>query len=141
MYETASDLQRERQVTMFLMGRWGVAVHKLPVQYRMDYFAAQPRSTFLEIKCRTCNALDYPFYILSAAKLMTAVQLCTVFKAHAAFVFAFADGEVRIIDHRKIGRELCIHGRKDRGDKQDMEPCVKIDPEQMTIIRESGSWE
>ncbi len=137
IYESDADLANEAQVMAILSGKWGAQFHKLPIKYHIDYAAAKDGIVvaYVEVKVRrySMDQIDkWGGYMLSVAKLQTAQQLCHISKAVFCLVVQCTDGLywAAIKDFSEF--PVVITGRSDRGDAQDIEPCVLIPKSRFT---------
>jgi len=130
LYESPRDRANESDVAGGIARAWGLAARKLPMQYRVDFALLDGDSVgaFLEVKDRSRYRSDaFPTLILSAAKYEAALSLTRAFGLPVFLAARWADRTgVRLIQPEKTLR-LVLAGRRDRGDWQDMEPCVAID--------------
>lgn len=132
LYETSADLSNEAAVLDLISKKWGAVYHKLPIRYHLDYVATNPKGQvvgYVEIKVRkhSMDQIDrWGGYMLSLAKLQTAESLCRISKAVFVLVVKCPEGVywAKITDFTKF--PVVIAGRTDRGDLQDVEPCVMI---------------
>lgn len=139
LYETQSDLRNEAQVVSILSKSWNTTFHKLPIRYHLDYAATKNGKVigYVEIKVRkyTMAQIDkWGGYMLSIAKLQTAQELCRISKATFCLVVQCTDGLywMTIKDFSEF--PVVITGRTDRGDSQDVEPCVLIPGGRFTLM-------
>jgi hypothetical protein len=104
--------------------------HKLPIKYGLDYglFSTKDSgvSWFMELKCRTCASTAFKTYMVSLDKILKANQLM---EFAPCFLFVQWTDRAGFIKLEDVRWKFDAHwmGRKDRGDSQDMEPCVLID--------------
>ena len=130
LYESARDRVNESDVAGAIARAWGLAARKLPMQYRIDFALLDGDSieAFLEVKDRSRYRSDaFPTLILSAAKYEAALSLSRSFGLPVFLAARWADRTgVRLIQPERTLR-LVLAGRRDRGDWQDMEPCVALD--------------
>jgi hypothetical protein len=128
LYETAEDLDNEREVVKRLKDCWRLTeVKKLPRSYGLDYRLIRDGEivAFCEIKCRNLSFGYGDGFHLSLNKVMRARAMMDVTQRHCVLVVRFSDGKIRYADfeHHKDGcRDI---GRVDRDDPADIEPgCV-----------------
>lgn len=131
LYESASDLSNEAQVISTLSKKWDIKFHKLPIRYHLDYAATKNGRVvgYIEVKVRkyTMSQIsNWGGYMLSVGKLQAAKQLCEISKASFCLAVQCTDGLywTTIKDFSEF--PVTITGRTDRGDEQDVEPCVLI---------------
>lgn len=140
LYETSADLSNEAAVLDIISKRWGAVYHKLPIRYHLDYVATNASGrvvAYLEVKVR-----KYPMqqidkwggYMLSLAKLQAAESLCRISKAVFVLVVQCPEGLywAKIADFTQF--PVVVAGRTDRGDSQDVEPCVMIPAKLFTSL-------
>lgn len=139
LYESASDLNNEAQVISILSNKWNIKFHKLPIRYHLDYAATKNGRVvgYVEIKVRRYSMAqisNWGGYMLSVAKLQTAKQLCEISSASFCLAVQCTDGLywMTIKDFSEF--PVTITGRSDRGDSQDIEPCVLIPGGRFTLM-------
>lgn len=129
-YETAKDRSNESDVAAVIARAWGFTAKKLPMQYRIDFglLDCDTVEAFLEVKDRRPYRSDsFATLILSAAKYEAGLAYSRAFGRPVFLAVRWADRlGVQIIEPRRALR-LVLAGRRDRGDWQDMEPCVALD--------------
>ena len=142
LYESDTDIANEAQVMAALSRRWDAQFHKLPIRYHIDYAATKDNRVvaYVEVKVRkySMDQIDkWGGYMLSVAKLQTAQQLCHISNAVFCLVVRCTDGLywVAIKDFSEF--PVSITGRSDRGDAQDIEPCVLIPKSRCTKMNPS----
>ena len=142
LYESDTDIANETQVMSTLSRKWGAGLHKLPIRYHIDYAATKNGIVvaYVEIKVRkySMDQIDrWGGYMISVAKLQTAQQLCQISKAIFCLVVQCTDGLhwIAIKDFSEF--PVSITGRSDRGDAQDIEPCVLIPKSRFTKMNPS----
>ena len=126
IYENEESLANEAEVAKFLAELWGGEFHKLPRRMQMDYaFARDDVVTgFVEVKCKTSNLEDFPFYFISLSKVLEAKNLFNATGLHTKLVVRSKNGAIHSIVMSKEEFDVKIAGRKDRNDPDDMEPCA-----------------
>ncbi len=139
MYETQADLRNEAAVIEILSQKWRVNFHKLPIKYHLDYAATRNGKVvaYVEVKVRkyTMERIgQMGGYMLSVGKLQTAKQLCEISSAAFCLAVQCTDGLhwIAIKDFTEF--PVAITGRTDRGDSQDVEPCVLIPAGRFTSL-------
>jgi hypothetical protein len=133
-YETTVNLQTETAVAAQLQQLWECRFVKTPKFYEFDYAieSEDEVKAFCEIKVR---GKHYPTLLLSLHKwqqgLMTAENTGLPF-------LLIAKTPEGIFWHQitKKPYRIVVGGRKDRGDEQDIEPCVLIPFDDMTKVKE-----
>ena len=146
LYETKGDLGFEREILKIVEKKWGCSSKKLQKKYQLDYLLLKndPDPDFsenrndekigvawLEIKNRSNPIKQYPTFMLSMAKIMTAQQLSEASGLPSFVVVRWADaiGYTRIDSDDEYELDVAyigIGGRTDRNDAQDIEPLVYI---------------
>ena len=73
-YESKEDLARENELADLISMRWNCKLHKLPLQYHLDFAAERDGEivAFMEFKCRTFEMDKFPTFMISMSKMMTA---------------------------------------------------------------------
>lgn len=142
LYESDTDIANETQVMSTLSHKWGARFHKLPIRYHVDYAATKNGivAAYVEIKVRkySMDQIDgWGGYMISVAKLQTAQQLCRISKAVFCLVVQCTDGLYWIAIKDFSEFPVSITGRSDRGDAQDIEPCVLIPKSRFTKMNPS----
>jgi hypothetical protein len=128
LYESQSDLQNEFAVAALLAKRWSCEFRKLPIKYGVDFAVCQGRDivAFAEIKCRSYSysQLDrLGGYMVSAHKWAVGLTLSRSFDVPLVLIVRLTDG---IFWTKDTSGKLVMGGRSDRGDEQDIEPCVLL---------------
>jgi hypothetical protein len=139
IYETQADLRNEAAVIKILSQKWRVDFHKLPIKYHLDYAATRygKVTAYVEVKVRKYRMDQigkWGGYMLSVGKLQTAKQLCEISSAAFCLAVQCADGLYWIAIKDFSEFPVVITGRTDRGDSQDIEPCVLIPAERFTLM-------
>ena len=141
-YETEHDREREAEVGRYLSSAWDCQLFKLKPYYGMDFavFVGGIMRGVMEIKCRnyTSEALaGLGGLILSAHKWQTASHWHSVHRMSFALAVRLADGlfvfDVPAETEWPVYR-VTLAGRTDRGDDQDIEPCVMLPMSAFTRI-------
>lgn len=144
MYEQAADLTKEQDVVGLLEEAWQCRMSKLPIQYKLDYAIRnldEPHiAAFAEIKVRNYTLAQiqaWGGYMISLAKWQAGLHLVQTTNLPFYLVVKTTDGLyyfgvnnlVHDADtlHKLLDKKIVFAGRQDRGDWQDMEPCVLID--------------
>ena len=134
IYETDQDRQNEAIVAKTLAAMWLCDIVKLKHACVVDYAIKRSGKivAVMEIKCRnyTYQRLDeLGGLILSAHKFQGAKSWCDTHKIGAVLAIGLTDGIYSFVikpDEEWPVFSLVIGGRRDRGDAQDIEPCVLI---------------
>lgn len=139
-YESNEDLKRESELADEIAMRWNCDLHKLPLQYHLDFVAERDGQirAFLEFKCRTFEMDKYPTFMISMSKMLTARLMFGVSGKDTYLIVKWTDKIARCdILHCKY--DVAMGGRRDRGDWQDIDPCCYIPLSEFTIIADTGS--
>ena len=134
-YETAGDLKNESEIVDALKSAWRVSARKLPISYGVDYALLRGAyhdrpcvSAFAEIKDRPrlLHGCDGGYYI-AVRKAMSAQNLAIATGIRCLLVVR---DNTRRIYYANLGEApfspVIVHGRTDRNDPDDMEPCSVI---------------
>lgn len=140
LYETESNLEKEREIALFFSAAYNCTLHKLPIRYHLD-FAVESLGriqAFMEVKVRNHTFEQIGKmggYRLSFAKWCAAEQMSRVSGLPFLLLVGYTDQVryARIDDFRHDG--IVWWGRQDRGDSQDMEPAVIISNERFVMVR------
>lgn len=140
LYENTATKDAERIVAEKIAKRRNLTVHKLPIQYRIDFaLVSQPKREvvrFLEVKCRTNLRAKYDTYLLSLLKYTSALHLTRDTGVPVLLAVQWADA-LGIWQVAQIDRpEVVMGGRSDRADWQDQEPVVMIPVSMFKILEE-----
>ena len=128
-YESSEDIQREQSVAAAAAIRWGCEARKLPKAYQLDWaFFRGTLKAWCEIKCRNTAHAAYPTLLLSAHKWNDGLTFAERFSVPFILLIKWRDG-IRYWEVTDIKPEVQVGGRKDRGDAQDIEPCVHLPKE------------
>lgn len=134
MYETAADLACEQEVASRITAAWDCSLRKLPIRYHLDFAVTRGDKLvgFCEIKTRnyTMQQIDsMGGYLMSIGKWEAARNLS--YAADKPFVLAVktTDGiwYSSVYGSQFVADDVLVRGRTDRGDWQDIEPCVLLD--------------
>lgn len=124
-YESGADLAAEQAAIGVAAQTWGASYAKLPNQYRVDFAVLRNKSivAWAEVKCRKHPHGQYPTLILSLAKHIAGVEMER--QTDKPFlVLARWQDRLGYIRPSQGSYEVCIGGRTDRNDWQDIEPVV-----------------
>lgn len=123
-YETAQDRSKEREVADTLQQLWHCEFVKTPRFYLFDYVIMRDSAAvaFCEIKCRSKR---YDTLMLSLHKWTAGIQLSQMTGLPFVVVASVPEG---IYWHEVKARpsSIIVNGRRDRGDPDDVEPCVLL---------------
>jgi len=132
IYETEKDRQAEMEIAHeFVRAKWNCEVLKNPIQYRVDFALLRPPLlvfAWAEIKTRGHAKGHFPTFLLSLEKVIRAKELARETGKPAFLIVKWTD-HVGWMDFQEIRADewpIEIGGRSDRGDPQDLEPCVMI---------------
>jgi hypothetical protein len=131
-YETDANLRSEVAVKQILERNWNCDLIKLPTQYRFDYVAERDGKVvaFIEIKVRKYSSIQIDAmggYMISLSKIVAAKQFSMAAGIRSVLAVSLTDGIYYFpIDKNFTTDDLAIKGRTDRGDWEDVEPCVLI---------------
>jgi hypothetical protein len=132
-YETSADIAEERRIAGILSERWGCAVIKLPLSYRLDYAGVRDGRIlgWLEIKRRHRTFHQFATVFLSLQKVFAAHDFFRVVGCPCFYVVQFNDclAYTDILADRPVE----FRGRTDR-DGQDQEPVVRISTGEFKVI-------
>ncbi len=133
LYENSQNLEKERQVALFLEDVWKCETVKLPIKYGLDYSFRRNNTLFgfCEIKCLNYEMTQFNSmsggYFISLGKFMSAKSLVEFTSLPFFLILDLPDG----IWFRKFTEfsnlNFVINGRKDRNDWQDVEPMVLLE--------------
>jgi len=133
LYETSNDLSNEHNVALFLQDAWHCKLTKMPIRYHLDYVITKEGDTavgFCEIKTRNYSMDDITKmggYLMSIGKWSSAKQLYDCSGLPFFLAVRTLDGiwYSKFTDFKPSS--VSVRGRTDRGDWQDIEPCVLLD--------------
>ena len=138
-YETQKDLDGEKKMAQIMEGKWACQMFKLPIKYHLDYAITRNDQiiAFCEMRSRKYSLEKLNemggFYI-SLEKWKSAKQLYDL--TELPFIMAL---ETPYALYYAMFKEFkpdgyTISGRKDRGDWQDIEPCVLLNTKRFTKL-------
>lgn len=109
---------------------WRCEFAKLPIKYQLDYALTRHKKivALAEIKCRRYSSSSIRSlggYMLSAHKWVAAQSLSQHCGVPFLIILRLTDGIFFAKPNKPSG--LILGGRTDRGDLDDVEPCVLID--------------
>jgi hypothetical protein len=141
MYETQSNRQSEAEFSAIISDAFKCNLHKLPIRYGLDFSVEKGGEVFgfIETKIRTNPVGQYPTYMISLGKFMSAdaITRATGLKCKLAVKWSDAWGHVYL----KMTPDISVSmgGRRDRGDQQDIEPVCLIPISSFEITFLKGS--
>jgi hypothetical protein len=140
LYESPENLEKERNVALFLEEKWKCESVKMPIKYGLDFALRRNKRLmgFCEIKCLNYEMHEFDSmsggYFISLGKFMAAKTLVEFTKLPFFLVLNTKSG----IFYRKFDNfdnlEFTVNGRKDRNDWQDFEPMVLLETSLFTQI-------
>jgi hypothetical protein len=139
IYETAADVDREREVAEWVGARWRCHVRKNPRLYPVDYCALRDGAVvgWIEVKCRNYTRAQiesWGGYLMGATKVAGMANLIAVSKRPAVLCVNLAGEVFRMnYDPAAIFRTE-FRGRVDRRDPDDLEPCVMFPMDQFKFL-------
>lgn len=139
IYETRDDIAREKAVADWIASHWSVDVCKNPRLYAVDYCAMRGGGlvAWLEIKNRTYSRdqlHQWGGYMMGASKVAGMAYLMSVSKK-PAFLCVNLAGEVYAMKYNPdTFYRTEYRGRVDRGDPDDMEPCVMFPMHEFKLL-------
>ena len=131
-YETEADLAREDAVASIIEDQWKCKLVKLPNSYHLDFAATRGGKcvAFCEVKTRNYtmeNIGHMGGYLLSLQKWIAARDMSMSSGVPFILVVRTLDGVYySVFESDFLPDNLLVRGRKDRGDWQDIEPCVLL---------------
>ena len=144
-YETQEQVEAERRIIERLGKAWGCSVAKAKRAYHIDWVIGEsPRVAFVEVKDRSTYGWEFldahgGVYV-SALKWGMALMLSWTTGVPVMLLVQTAGGELWW--HRLAAREhdgVRMGGRVDRGDPQDVEPCVMLRSTRFKRLQEPTS--
>ena len=132
VYETEKDRKMEQAIINELSDAWKIFYQKLPIKHRLDFALLDDKkivTAWAEVKRRDNDSTTYDTYMLSLDKYMSGMKLYKLTGLPFYLVVKFSDGlyycEVSLLSYAQLN--LSFGGRTDRGDSQDVEPCIYFD--------------
>lgn len=131
LYETQDNLSSEIDVAAHLAKIWKCEMFKLPIRYHLDFVAQRGKNAvaFCEVKVRNYSMdqiNQMGGYMLSLGKWSSAKQMCEASGLPFILIIKTTDGIWYALIESFKPDSVIVNGRQDRGDWQDMEPCVLI---------------
>lgn len=127
-YETAVDVDNERSVADQFERKWGAKFIKLRRLAPVDFAIVRDGTVvgWAEVKCRKHEMGKYPTLILSADKAMSIMGRVEHSGLPCFLCVRFSDGLAFVAMKDEYLSRISIKGRNDRGDDDDMEPCIEV---------------
>jgi len=132
VYETEKDRKMEQAIINELSDAWKIFYQKLPIKHRLDFALLDDKRVVIawaEVKRRDNDSTTYDTYMLSLDKYMSGMKLFKLTGLPFYMVVKFSDGlyycEVSLLSYAQLN--ISFGGRTDRGDSQDVEPCIYFD--------------
>ena len=132
VYETEKDRKMEQAIINELSDAWKIFYQKLPIKHRLDFALLDDKkivTAWAEVKRRDNDSTTYDTYMLSLDKYMSGMQLFKLTGLPFYMVVKFSDGlyycEVSLLSYAQLN--ISFGCRTDRGDSQDVEPCIYFD--------------
>ena len=139
LYETGSDLDRETSVVQVLEKAWNCTMSKLPIRYHLDFVIQRNGKAvaFCEVKTRnyTMAQIDsFGGYLMSIGKWSSAESLSRASGLPFVLVVKATDGLYHATFRDFKPDDVLVRGRTDRGDWQDIEPCVLLNTNRFKLV-------
>ena len=137
VYETSKDRERESALAGKIAVMWDIQAKPNPKMYAIDYSFINDAGEvegFGEIKTRTHPFGTFPTYMISSHKVASAKALASATGLDVFLIVEWSCGTVgylSMVDAKPDSIQW--GGRKDRGDKQDMEPVNHYEMRQFQI--------
>lgn len=141
LYETAVDVNNEQAVARDVESAFQCVLHKLPIRYGLDYALEDEGQikAWAEVKVRsyTMQAIgNMGGYLLSLGKWIAARALCESTGLPFVLIVRATDGLYYAKFKTFHAARIEMKGRHDRGDWQDIEPCVLIETGRFNRLEE-----
>lgn len=141
VYQTPADQRAERETAAQLRAAWGWELSRFPALSEADWLAHKAGRivAVVELKTRTHLYGRYDTYLLSAHKWVDVRALAHVWRVEPVLVIRFGNGELFWAD-LDVAKVVAVQlgGRRDRGDPQDVEPCVHLPIDQLRKVIPRG---
>ena len=139
IYETDDDLQNEKGVASSLEKKWDCKFVKLPIRYHLDFVLTRGDKAvaYAEVKSRNYSMHDIGKmggYLMSIGKWSAAKQLCEASSLPFVLLVRALDGLYFARFTEFAPDDVLVRGRTDRGDWQDIEPCVLLNTQRFKLI-------
>jgi hypothetical protein len=139
MYENEASLTNEAYLKQFIQDYTKSNLEKLPIKYGADFISFREGSlrSFIEAKCRTTPMGQYPTYMLSLHKVVTALSYSDSRGVPFVLFVKWTD----YIGHVTIDRillaiaEIKMGTNGTRDDAGDYEPCIYIPISSFKIVK------
>jgi hypothetical protein len=139
MYENDLTLKDEKRIQPLLEQKWNLSLHKMPVSYRIDWFATRngEASAVIEYKRRFVESSQYETIFLSLGKWNAGMDF--VIKNNLAFVFVaeWNDkiGYLAVTEPPKESFQIGFGGRTvQTRDSGDIEPVIHLPISKFTMM-------
>jgi len=134
VYETELNRKKELAVAQAFADHFHYDIYRLPKFYQMDFAAYQNGQLvrWIEVKTRTCKSTDYNTYMLDFAKFEAGINIQNASQRLALLVVQWSD-TMKYWTFRP-GYTIKPGGRTDRGDPDDVVPCVHIPIHQFIAV-------
>ena len=135
IYENQKTISKEEDFKESIESCSGYKLVKMPRSYEVDFAMLDGRDYrgCAELKCRNCASTDYETLILSLHKL-DALKRWGQYGSASLYV-RFNDTDLVFPIADGLTLDIRFAGRTDRGDWQDLEPCVHIPVGLMSDIK------
>ena len=136
LYENETNRKNEQAAKVSLEGSWSMSLQKLPIKYGADWIAFRDERAVavIEYKNRPHESSRFPTYLLSVHKWMVMRSLANTIGVPAILVVEFVDG-MRHCTLEDEAATTAWAGRRDRGDADDLEPCMMIPMDRFGYVR------
>lgn len=130
MYETNDTLDAEGVVASKIASAWNCDFQKLPIRYHLDFVLTRRKvaMAFCEVKSRSYTMDDIGKmggYLLSVGKWTAAKSMSDACGIPFILVVKTVDGIWHASFQQSFKPDgISVMGRADRGDWQDVEPCI-----------------
>lgn len=139
MYENEQSLKNEGRLKKFIESYTSSILEKLPIKYGADFicFQANVVKSFVEAKCRTNPIAQYPTYMLSLHKVVTALAYSEPRGVPFVLFVKWTDyiGHVTIDPILLAVVEIKMGTNGTRNDSGDYEPCIYIPISSFTLVK------
>ena len=127
VYETQENRSQEERVMQAFSLAYNVQLVRLNSLAGADYIVYRDgtATALAEVKVRKNPRGQYPTYMISATKVYTMIAASEVMKLTPLLVVKWLDS-IGWINLATAKGTIKFGGREDRGDSQDMEPCLFI---------------
>lgn len=140
IYETESDLKRERALANYAALKWNCFMRKQDKYNQFDYVAISGGKVkaFVELRCRNNEYEKYPTCFVSASKLSSAHAMYQATGLKVLFLVSWKDktGFTDLVKQYPI----TVGGRLDRNDSADVEALAEIPISDFKIIGRTNEY-